>query len=385
MSTTVTTQKELNAALADDAVSEIIINSPRGVWLEISDDKDKYVRAYGSSTVRASGSSTVTAYDSSTVRAYGSSTVTASGSSTVRAYDSSTVTASGSSTVTAYDSSTVTAYGSSTVTASGSSTVRAYGSSTVTAYGSSTVRAYDSSTVTASGSSTVRTSGSSTVTAYGSSTVRAYGSSTVTASGSSTVRAYGSSTVTAYVSSTVTAYDSSTVTAYGSSTVTAYGSSTVRASGSSTVTAGKYTAVHLFSARVKVTGGVVIDVSKIDLADITDWADYYGTDIIGGQVIVYKAVNDNLKSPRGFAYPIGETVTAPDWSAGDFCGGGLHLSPSPQGAQRYFEEATRFLKCTVPVAELSVIDPENRNAPKLKAKTVTVLAEVDIHGNEVTK
>jgi hypothetical protein len=289
MSTTVTTQKELNAALADDTVAEIIIDSPRGVWLEIIHDKGKALRAYGSSTVTAYDSSTVTAYDSSTVRAY--------------------------------DSSTVTAYGSSTVTA--------YDSSTVTAYDSSTVRAYDSSTVRASGSSTV------------------------------------------------TAYDSSTVRAYDSSTVRAYDSSTVRA--------GKYTSVHLFSARVKVTGGVVIDVSKIDLADITDWADYYGTDIIGGQVIVYKAVNDELKSPRGFAYPIGETVTAPDWSAGDFCGGGLHLSPSPQGAQRYFEEATRFLKCTVPVAELSVIDPDNRNAPKLKAKTVTVLAEVDIHGNEVTK
>jgi hypothetical protein len=82
---TVTTQAGLDKALADK-VDWIDIDSPAGVWLEVT--------AYGSSTVTAYGSSTVTAYGSSTVRAYGSSTVTAYGSSTVRAYDSSTVTAS---------------------------------------------------------------------------------------------------------------------------------------------------------------------------------------------------------------------------------------------------------------------------------------------------
>ena len=141
MSTTVKTQKELDAAVAAGE-PWIEIRSKAGVWLEVHTPSSSTVTAYGSSAVRASGSSTVRASGSSTVRAYGSSTVTASGSSAVTAYDSSTVTASGSSTVTASGSSTVTAYDSSTVTASGSSTVRAYDSSTV--------RAYDSSTVTAS-------------------------------------------------------------------------------------------------------------------------------------------------------------------------------------------------------------------------------------------
>ena len=57
---TVTTQAELDAALAK-RVSTIIIDSPRGVWLTISDS--------GSATVRASGSATVEAWDSATVRA----------------------------------------------------------------------------------------------------------------------------------------------------------------------------------------------------------------------------------------------------------------------------------------------------------------------------
>ena len=50
---TVTTQAELDAALAD-AASEILIDSPRGVWIKL--------RASGSATVRASGSATVEAY-----------------------------------------------------------------------------------------------------------------------------------------------------------------------------------------------------------------------------------------------------------------------------------------------------------------------------------
>jgi hypothetical protein len=345
MSITVVSQTELDAALKKKGYAEIIINSPRGVWLDVTSGEDKDIRASGSSTVRA--------YDSSTVRAYGSSTV--------RAYDSSTVTAYGSSTVTAYGSSTVTAYGSSTVTAYGSSTVRAYGSSTVRAYGSSTVRAY----------------GSSTVTAYDSSTVTAYGSSTVRAYGSSTVRAYGSSTVTAYDSSTVKAYDSSTVRAYGSSTVTAYGSSTV--------TASDYVAVHLHSSRVRIDGGVVIDVTSVDRTNPKGWRKYHGVASIGTgadrELIVYKAVDKDLKSGRGFPYPIGETVTDPNWRAGDFCGNGLHFSPSPVHASEYFREATRFLKVAVKVSEVSIIDGNSLCAPKLKARSARVLAEVTIGGD----
>ena len=142
---TVHTQAELDAALTNPArtssTHEIIIDSPAGVWLTVSDDHGQ--------DVHASGSSSVTAFGSASVTARGSSTVTARGSSTVTAYGSSTVTARGSSTVTACDSSTVTARGSSTVHAYGSSTVTARGSSTVHAYGSSTVHAYGSSTVTA--------------------------------------------------------------------------------------------------------------------------------------------------------------------------------------------------------------------------------------------
>jgi hypothetical protein len=110
-----------------------------------------------------------------TVRAYGSSSVTACGSSSVTAYDSSSVTACDSSSVTACDSSSVTACDSSSVRACNSSSVRAYDSSSVTACGSSIVRAYDRSSVTACDSSIVRAYGLSSVRdMYNNAVVQAY-------------------------------------------------------------------------------------------------------------------------------------------------------------------------------------------------------------------
>ncbi|MFZ1285644.1 MAG: hypothetical protein WAR57_01240, partial [Candidatus Phosphoribacter sp.] len=66
MTTTVTTQAELDAALAANA-DNIAIRSPRGMWLHVYGSAT--VEAYGSATVWAYGSATVWAYDSSTVKA----------------------------------------------------------------------------------------------------------------------------------------------------------------------------------------------------------------------------------------------------------------------------------------------------------------------------
>jgi hypothetical protein len=197
----------------------------------------------------------------------------------------------------------------------------------------------------------------------------------VTASASATVTAYGSATVTASDSATVTAYGSATVRASDSATVTAYGSATVRASGS--------VAVHLFSARAKVEGGVIIDVTNLDLSDPEQWANYHGAAIEGDEIIVYKAVDKNLKSNRNFEYPIGEHVEAKDWEPGDFCGNGLHFSPWPHQALDYFNEATRFLKVAVKISELTIIDGNHGGTPKLKAKGGRVLNEVTIDAQDM--
>ena len=288
-----TTQAELDAILARQDLNfddfEIVIDSPRGVWITISDGRGLDVEAYGSATVRAYDSTTVEAYDSTTVEAYGSATV------------------------------------------------RAYDSATVRAYGSATVRAYDSTTVEASGSATVRASGSATV----------------QASGSATVQAYGSATVRAYDSATVRAYDSTTVEA------------------------GSYVAVHLFSQKVTLSGGVLIDMTALDRYDPTMWCDLAGVHVDSeGLAHLYKAVDIELYAGHSHVktqYPIGGDPECDIWRDNHDCGFGLHVYPTAWLAKDHYREATRFLEVTVPVADLRPIYPT-----KAKARTVHVLREVDL-------
>ena len=230
------------------------------------------------------------------------------------------------------------------------------------------VTARDSSTVTARDSSTVRACGSSTVAAYDSSTVAAYDSSTV--------RAYDSSTVTAYDSSTVTAYDSSTVTARDSSTVTAYDSSTVWAYDSGV-------AVHLHSGAAKVDGGVVIDHTTERDMTPAQWCDYHGVKVEGGIAYVYKAVDGEWTTDRGFDYSPGATPKAPDWRDDRECGHGLHFSPSPAQALAYHCEASRFVRVGV---SLDTLRPIYGGTAKCKAPRVVVpCVEVDAHMNEIER
>ena len=188
------------------------------------------------------------------------------------------------------------------------------------------------------------------------------------------VHAGGSATVHAYDSATVRAYDSATVTAYGSARVTAYDSATVHA--------GRYVAVHLHSARATISGGVVIDVSALDLADAATWCDMQGVDVADGQAVVFKAADARLASGYGTTYPIGETVTAPDWQPIAECGSGLHFGPTPGHAQAYYqgEGTPRFLACSIDVSEAVGL---TGGTAKIKARSCRVLYEVDLAGRRI--
>ena len=66
---------------------------------------------------------------------------------------------------------------------------------------------------------------------------------------------------------------------WDSSRVVAWDSSHVEAWDSSRVVAGRWTAVHLWSQRVTLTGeGHIIDMTAIDLTDVGTWRDYTGAD-----------------------------------------------------------------------------------------------------------
>ena len=242
--------------------------------------------------------------------------------------------------------------------------------------------------LSSSGSATVSASGSATVTAYDSATVTAYGSATVSASGSATVSASGSATVTAYDSATVTAYGSATVSASGSATVTAYGSATVSAYGSASLhmwqrsksTATPHVSVHLHSANATVDGGVIIDVTQVN-ATAENWLEHHGVEVTDGTTVLYKAVNDQWSTPRGFDYSPGAEPSAPDWRDNNDCGFGLHLSPRPIHAKYYHPDATRYVACRVNVADLRVID--DGGAAKAKVRSCVVLYEVDVDGERI--
>jgi hypothetical protein len=187
--------------------------------------------------------------------------------------------------------------------------------------------------------------------------------------------------VTACDSSTVTAYGSSTVTACDSSTVTACGSSTVRAYGSSTVRATPLVAVHLHSATVHVTGGVILDHSKVNDFTAQQWCEYHGVEVADGIATVFKAVNDNWTTSRSTSYAPGSMPSCNDWDDSDSCGGGLHFGPTPTHALRYFPEATRFLAVGVLVSELR---PIAGDTAKCKAPRV-VRASVEVNVDGVAK
>ena len=219
-----------------------------------------------------------------------------------------------------------------------------------------------------------------TISDSGSATVRASGSATVRASGSATVRAWDSATVEAWDSATVRASGSATVRAWDSATVEAWDSATVEAWDSATVRASKWVAVHLFSARATVSGGVVIDVSALDLDELDTWAEYHGATVTDGALTAYKAVGDDWQTDRkGWVYAPGATVTADDWDAKPECGGGLHLCLTPRKSRGYYSMATRYVECLIDVTEAVVVDRD-----KVKARSVRVVREVTIDGEPVT-
>ena len=196
----------------------------------------------------------------------------------------------------------------------------------------------------------------------------------LSSSGSASVRAFGSASVRASGSASVSAFDSASVSAFDSASVRAFDSASVSAS--------KFVAVHLFSGRVTLEGGVLIDLTALDLDDLDQWLDYTGAQVEGEDLLLYKAVDTSLRSGKGFEYPVGAAVVCPDWTDTNECGGGLHLCPTPHQAFSYFGSATRFLRCRVARADVRPIGDPHEVA-KCKVRALTVEAEVDINGREL--
>ncbi len=134
-------------------------------------------------------------------------------------------------------------------------------------------------------------------------------------------------------------------------------------------------------------GGVVIDVTKLDLTDTATWLEYSGVEVVDGRVTFYKAVDKDLRAGLRYIpteYQIGSEVVATDWRPDKECGHGLHFSRSPHETLMYHSLPARFLEVTVPIDDLvvlgdKIIDDLVVLGDKIKAKSCRVVREVDIH------
>jgi hypothetical protein len=128
-----------------------------------------------------------------------------------------------------------------------------------------------------------------------------------------------------------------------------------------------------------ITGATVLPTVCIDSP--ADWGEYYGARKEDGALLLYKAVDKDFRSGRGFPYIPGSTPEAPDWDGGrEECGGGLHFCSSPSAAGGFFRNATRFVGCWVLLADLCV-HKNARYPPKIKGRRVArPIFEVNIDG-----
>ena len=114
------------------------------------------------------------------------------------------------------------------------------------------------------------------------------------------------------------------------------------------------------------------------------WCEFFGVEVKRGHAIVYKAVRDSFSSARGFHYPIGKKVEAPDWDGGKVeCGGGLHFSPRAFMALEFDSDAKRFLACRVALEDMRKPHAGDTYPHKIKARCCDVLYECDQDGEEI--
>jgi hypothetical protein len=163
-------------------------------------------------------------------------------------------------------------------------------------------------------------------------------------------------------------------------------SSHVEARESSHVEAGKWASVlpgnNSWDAPT-INGGVLLERPVIDNAEI--WLEYHGVPVVDGVATLFKAVDDDYRSPKGFSYVPGTTPTAPDWDGGkEECGGGLHFCPSPAVAGTFMTGAAHYVACPVRVDDIAVHHPATYPM-KIKAPGCAgPVYEVDISGKAIT-
>jgi hypothetical protein len=138
------------------------------------------------------------------------------------------------------------------------------------------------------------------------------------------------------------------------------------------------------SANATVKGGVLIDMTTVDLTDPVTWCEHVGVTVVDGVATLFKALDADLTAGQEYTptrYEPGDTATAGDWRDDNQCGHGLHLSPTVSCATTYRCDAARWVRVEVPIADLRPI--LGSGAAKCKVRSCGVVAEVDRYGRDL--
>ena len=263
-----------------------------------------------------------------------------------------------------------------------SSTVVARENATVEAWENATVRAWENATVEARENATVRAWGNATVVAWENATVEAWENATVVARENATVVAWGNATVEAWENATVVAWENATVVARENATVRAWGNATVVARENVIIRllsgAAKAETFHSVTVicqdckpSIKRHGtGVTVVRTETFKHSLKSFCEIYGTR--GKPLTLYKSVKKD-----GYDHYTGKIkyegiVECPDFDPNPErqCGGGLHLSPTPDDALRYYDG--KVLVCEVARKDIVVYATD---VTKVRCRKVTVVGE----------
>lgn len=118
---------------------------------------------------------------------------------------------------------------------------------------------------------------------------------------------------------------------------------------------------------------------------VEEWCRIYGVVICNGVVVLYKAVDENFRSPKGGIYVPGTIPIADDWDGGvKECGGGLHFCARTLLSRTFFNEATKFVACPVRIEDIA-IHPQAEFPHKVKARCCCgPVVEVDENMKEIS-
>jgi hypothetical protein len=175
----------------------------------------------------------------------------------------------------------------------------------------------------------------------------------------------------------VLAWENSSVVAWGNSSVVAWENSSVEFFSNTAKGIAKHNAIFIVSGcdpKISSQDDAQVMRRKGEwLHDIKSFCDCYKSQIKGKYITLYKSVNPKTKTDfyTGKIHYRG-TVSCPDFDPHPDrqCGGGLHLSPTPQLALSYNQGL--LLECKVALADI-VIYPQD--ITKVRCKKVKVIGE----------